>query len=69
MVHIYNGILVRERNEIGSIVVMWIDLESVIQSKKSQKNKSKYCVLMYMCGVQKEGKDKPVFRAGIKTQI
>ena len=48
---------------------MWIDLESVIQSKKSQKNKSKYCVLMYMCGVQKEGKDKPVFRAGIKTQM
>ena len=69
MVHIYDGILVRERNEIGSIVVMWTDLESVIQSKVSQKNKSKYYALMYMCGIQKDGIDKPVFRAGIETQI
>lgn len=39
---------VRERNEIGSIVVMWIDLESVMQSKASQKKKSKHCVNVYV---------------------
>ena len=30
------------RNEIGSSVEMWMDLESVIQSQVSQKEKNKY---------------------------
>ena len=30
------------RSEIGSFVVMWMDLESVIQSEVSQKEKNKY---------------------------
>ena len=31
-----------KRNEIESFVVMWMDLESVIQSEVSQKEKNKY---------------------------
>ena len=31
-----------KRNEIGSFVEMWMNLESVIQSEKSQKEKNKY---------------------------
>ena len=31
-----------KRNEIGSFVEMWMDLESVIQSEVSQKKKNKY---------------------------
>ena len=31
----------RKRNEIGSLVVMWMHLESVIQRKVSQKEKHK----------------------------
>ena len=42
VVHIYDGISVIKRNEIGSFVVMWRDLESVIQSEASQKEKNKY---------------------------
>ena len=43
MVHIYNGILLsHKRNEIGSFVEMWMELESVIQSEVSQKEKNKY---------------------------
>ena len=37
-------------NEIGSFVVMWLDLETVIQSEVSPKEKSKYCILMYIYG-------------------
>ena len=40
VVHIYNGILLSHKNEIGSFVEMSIDLESVIQSKVSQKRKT-----------------------------
>ena len=46
MAHIYNGILLSQnRNEIELLVVRWIDLESVIQSEVSQKEKDKYRML------------------------
>ena len=41
----YSGI---ERNEIQLFVVRWMDLESVIQSEVSQKEKSKYCRLTHI---------------------
>ena len=37
-----------KRNEIGSFVETWMDLETVIQSEVSQKNK--YHILMHICG-------------------
>ena len=40
-----------KRNEIGSFVEMWMDLESVIQNELSQKEKNKYCILMHICGI------------------
>ena len=40
-----------ERNETGSFVEMWMDLETVIQSEVSQKEKNKYCILMHICGI------------------
>ena len=50
MVHIYNGILAIKWNEIGSFVEMWMDLETVIQSEVSQKEKNIYCILTHICG-------------------
>ena len=32
-----------KRNEIGSFIEMWMDLESVIQTEVSQKEKNEYC--------------------------
>ena len=39
-----------KRNEIGSFVATWMDLETVIQSEVSQKEKNKYRILMHICG-------------------
>ena len=50
VVHIYNGILAIKRNETGSFVETWMDLETVIQSAVSQKEKNKYCILTHICG-------------------
>ena len=50
VVHIYNGILVIKRNEIGSFVETWMDIETVIQSEVSQKEKNKYRILTHICG-------------------
>ena len=40
-----------KRNEIGSFVEMWMDLETVIQSEVSQKEKNKYHIIMHTCGI------------------
>ena len=39
-----------KRNEIGSFVETWMNLETVIQSEVSQKEKNKYRILTHICG-------------------
>ena len=39
-----------KRNKTESFVEMWMDVESVIQSEVSQKEKNKYRMLMHVCG-------------------
>ena len=43
----YSGM---KRNKTGSFVEMWMDLETVIQSEVSQKEKNKYRILTHICG-------------------
>ena len=40
-----------KRNEIELLVVRWMDLESVIQSEVSQKEKNKYRMLTHIYGI------------------
>ena len=40
-----------KRNEIGSFAEMWMDLETVIQSEVSQKEKNKCHILTHICGI------------------
>ena len=40
-----------KRNEIGSFVETWMNLETVIQSEVSQKEKNKYYILTHICGI------------------
>ena len=39
-----------KRNVIGSFVETWMNLETVIQSEVSQKEKNKYRILTHICG-------------------
>ena len=39
-----------KRNEIGSFVETWMNLETIIQSEVGQKEKNKYCILMHIWG-------------------
>ena len=50
MVHIYKTEYYSaiKRNETGSFVETWMDLESVIQSEISQKEKNKYHILTHI---------------------
>ena len=38
-------------NKIELFVVRWMDLECVIRSEVSQKEKNKYLILMHICGI------------------
>ena len=42
---------VTKKNEIMSLTATWMDLESVIFSEVSQKEKEKYCMASLICGI------------------
>ena len=53
-IYIMGYYLSTKRNEIGSFVEMWMDLESVIQSEVSQKEKNKYHMQTHIYGIKKK---------------
>ena len=40
-----------KRSEIVLFAETWIDLKTVIESKVSQKEKNKYCIISLVCGI------------------
>ena len=58
-----------KRNTTDSFLETWMDIETVIQSEVSQKEKNKYCILTHICGTWENGTDEPVCRAEIETQM
>ena len=52
MVHIHNGILLSHKsNTFESVPMRWTNLEPIIQSEVSQKEKDKYRILMHIYGL------------------
>ena len=47
VVHIHNGILL-SHNIFESVLMKWMNLEPIIQSEVSQKEKDKYCILTHI---------------------
>ena len=54
--------------ESVSLSLKQMNLEPIIQSAESQKEKNKYCVLMHIFGIFKAGTNEPVCRAAVETQ-
>ena len=52
-----------KRNTFDSVPMRWMNLEPIIQSEVSQKEKDKYLILTHIYGIQKGGTDKPICRA------
>ena len=66
VIHIHNGILLsHKKNIFESVLMRWMNLELVIQSEVSQKQKDKYCILMHMYGIQKKGTEEFIYRAAL----
>ena len=48
LVRIYHGILAIKRYEFESVEIGWMNLELVIQSEVSDKERNKYCILTHI---------------------
>ena len=55
-----------KRNASESILMRWMNLEPIIQSELSQKNK--HDILMHTYGIQVDATDEPICRATMETQ-
>ena len=52
MVYVHNGILLsHKRNTFESVIIRWMNLEPIIQSEVSQKEKDKYRILTHIYGI------------------
>ena len=52
VIYIHNGILLsHKRNIFESVLMRWINLEPIIQSAVSEKEKDKYHILTHIYGI------------------
>ena len=57
-----------KKNTFESVLMRQMNLEPIVQSEVSQREKDKYCILMHVYGIQKDGTDEPICRAAIEMQ-
>ena len=58
-----------KRNTLESVLMRWMNLEPIIQSEVSQKEKYQYSILTHIYGIQKDGNDDPISKTEKETQI
>ena len=71
VVHIYNGILLshKKRHEIMPFAATWMDLEVIILSEVSQKEKDKYHMISLICGILKNDTKELIYKTEIESQM
>ena len=57
-----------KRNAFESVLMRWMNLEPIIQSEVSQKEKDKYHVLMHTYRLYNNGTEESIYRATMETQ-
>ena len=57
-----------KRNAFESVLIRQMNLEPIIQSEVSQKEKDKYCILTCIYGIQKNGTEEFIYRATVEKQ-
>ena len=66
VVHTYNAVI--KGNAFESILMRWTNLELIIQSEVSQKEKYKYRILTHMYGTLKDGTDEFILGTAMEKQ-
>ena len=69
VIHIYNEILLNhKRDSILPFAEIQMDLETGTEGELSQKEKNKSCIILLMCGIQKNDRDELTCKAEIQSQ-
>ena len=58
-----------KKNAFESVLMRWMKLEPIIQSKVSQKEKHQYNILTHVYRIQKDGNDGPICETAKETQM
>ena len=56
-------------NEIMPFAAIWMDLEIIILSEVSQKEKDKYHMISLICGISKNDTDELIYKTEIDLQM
>ena len=68
-VHIHNGILLsHKKNTIESVLMKWMNLEPILQSEVSQKEKDKSIIVTHIYGISKNGTEEFIYRVVMENQ-
>ena len=57
-----------KRNAFESVLMRWMNLEPIIQSEVSQKERDKYRILMHIYRIYKNGPEEFTYRAAMEKQ-
>ena len=57
-----------KKNTFESVLMRWMNLEPIIQSEVSQKEKVKYHILTHIYGIHKNGTEEFIYRATMEKQ-
>ena len=63
--YIYSAI---KRNTFESVLRRWLNLEPIIQSEVSQKEKDKYHILTHIYRIKKNGTEEFIYRSAMEKQ-
>ena len=55
-----------KKNTFKLVLMRWMNLEPIIQSEASQNEKDKYCILMHIYGILKDGTEEFICRAAME---
>ena len=55
-------------NTFESVLMRWMNLESIMQSEVNQKEKDKYCILTHIYGLLKNATEAFIYRAAMEKQ-
>ena len=55
------------RNAFESVLKRWMNLQPIIQSQVSQKEKDKYHILTHVYGIKKNGTEEFIYRTAMET--
>ena len=58
-----------KKNTFKSVLMRWMNLEPIIQSAVSQKEKYQYSILTHIYGIQKDDNDNPVCETAKETEM